>query len=75
MVAISVTEEPSYGYIRVIISGSNSEPMRENTRQAEANRAAKRFKGVPVACLSSGGEFTGNGWELSYTFVPKQRQR
>jgi hypothetical protein len=67
MATMAVTEDAFY--IRVLIAGDNSEPMRENTRQAEANRAARKFKGARVVCISSGGAFTGNGWELNYTFA------
>lgn len=69
MAEISVTrDEP---FIRVRIVGPNEEPMRENTRKAEATRAAKKFLGAKVSYITGGGAFTGKTWELSYTYVPE----
>lgn len=67
MSEIAVTEDEPF--IRVTISAKADEPMRENRRQAEATRAAKKFVGGKVSCLSSGGSWSKEAWELHYTYV------
>lgn len=72
MAEVKVTEDAPF--IRVIIIGEKSEPMRQNTRQGQATRAAKKFKGCKVSYLSGGGAFTGEKWELNFTYVPADYQ-
>jgi hypothetical protein len=69
MTEINVTQDEPF--IRVTITGTNDEPMRENRREAEAARAAKKLLGAKVSYLSGGGALTSGTWELSYTYVPE----
>lgn len=69
MTEISVTQEGHS--IQVTIKGTKDEPMRQDTRKAEATAAAKKHLGGPVSLLTGGGKNTPDEWELWYGYVPK----